>query len=377
MIHFLLRIIPHYRIAVLEKVLQRLNNIEVYYGNKQKYGLIENVDLSSKKGYFKLNNYHLFKDKVFLSAYWSVFFKKKPSVIINVFNIGNLNLYILFFLRLFFKTRIILWSFGYDPFAGFKPKDRFVDKIRLWMYQKADAVIFYWEYGKKVVSEYSKKTNHYFVAPNTIDTDLQTEIRKKLEKQSKEQIKNDLGIKSKHFFVFSGRLIPDKQVDYLLRAFKNISDKNIDVSLVIIGKGPENDKLRLLVNDLKINNVIFKGEIIDPELVGKYLYVSEALVMPGRLGNAVVHSFCFGTPVISFNKSYFYHGEGIGYLHDNKNGLLANDNDIESLSEKMIYILNNAGERLKMSQEAILTVENECSIDKMAEGIINAIKFCE
>ena len=223
---------------------------------------------------------------------------RKPKVVISVFNVGNLNLYMLFLLRKAFGIKLILWSFGYDPHRGFQPDKNFSDKIRLLMCQNADAVIFYWNKGKNEVEKFSKKKEHYFVAPNTLDTEILTSIRTRLDSAGRESLKRELGITEKHHFVYVGRLFEDKHVDILITSFGLFCRETGDGRLTIIGDGPERKNLEELAHQTECR-IVFAGEIIDEETVGKWIYISDAFVMPGRLGLSVVLSFCFGTSVIS------------------------------------------------------------------------------
>lgn len=121
--------------------------------------------------------------------------------------------------------------------------------------------------------------------------------------------------------------------------------------------------------------IVFAGEIIDEETVGKWIYISDAFVMPGRLGLSVVHSFCFGTPVISQKKDIYYHGEGIGYIKDGFNGLLAIDGDTTDLAKKMKLIAEDSQLSDRMRKNAMDIIVNECSVDKMISGFEEAIDF--
>ena len=97
--------------------------------------------------------------------------------------------------------------------------------------------------------------------------------------------------------------------------------------------------------------------------------------MPGRLGLSVVHSFCFGTPVISQKKEKYFHGEGVGYIKEGVNGFLVEDGNIKALSDKMSEIISNADKAKELKKNAYLTARNDCSIEKMIEGFEKAIEY--
>jgi len=368
------RLLPHYRVGFFKKFCRRFPNSKILYGQPYKGESLKNAEQSNANIFEYSKNTYLSKTgKVFFSNIYFRIFKYRPDVIISVFNVGNLNIYLLFILKFFLRYKLILWSFVYDPVKGFDPNKRTADKVRLYLSQKADAVIFYWDIGKQVVSKYSDEADHYFVASNTLDTDRQFELKEKFDKIGKEKTKTELGIKEKFHFVYVGRLLEDKQVDLLLRAFKIVEDKNPDCGLSIIGDGPELINLEKLSVELGDRNVRFKGEILNDELTGKWIYVSDAFIMPGRLGLSVVHSFCFGTPVISQKKEDYFHGEGVGYIKENLNGYLVEDGSIEKIAEKMAVIISDSELSNKLRLNAFDTAVNECSIDNMINGFEQAL----
>lgn len=370
------RILPHYRAGIFRKLCGRFPGMSVFYGQPYKNESLKNADNLSDNIFIRCSNTYFDKNgKIFISKIFSKIKDLRPEIIISVFNVGNLNIYILFLLRKFLKFKIILWSFGYDPVRGFNPDKYFTDKIRLYLSQKADAVIFYWENGKEEVSRYSKVTGHYFVAPNTLDTDKQTELKRKFEITGKEKIKSELGVKEKFHFVYVGRLLEDKQIDLLLKAFSHLEKDTAEIRLTIIGDGPEKSNLENLSRELKLKNIFFTGEITDDELTGKWIFISDAFVMPGRLGLSVVHTFCFGTPVISQKKEKHFHGEGIGYVKDGVNGFLAEDENISELAERMKRIISDPELSDRLRTNAFYSSQNECSAENMINGINSAVEY--
>ena len=370
------RILPHYRVGFFNKLVKKFPGMKIIYGQPVKDEPIKNAQDIDKNIFINTVNYYFDKKgKIFISKILSEVNRIKPGITISVFNVGNLNIYFLFLLRRFLKFKIILWSFGYDPVRGFNPDKSFTDKVRLYLSQKADAVIFYWNKGMEEIAKFSSRTDHYFVANNTLDTDRQFGLKESFDITGKENIKHELGIKNKFHFVFVGRLLEDKQIDILLRAFSLVEKKNNDCGLSIIGEGPERNRLVSLSEELNLNNVNFRGEITDDKETGEWIYVSDAFVMPGRLGLSVVHSFCFGTPVISQKKDGHFHGEGIGYLKDGENGFLAEDGNVSELAGKMLQIISNPELAKRLRQNAFNTAKVECSVDIMLNGFEKAIEY--
>jgi len=103
------------------------------------------------------------------------------------------------------------------------------------------------------------------VIPNGIDTEKfspgKSDIKKKLN--------------CKNLVVFWGRLGYQKNIQLLVKSFRNI--KTPDTKLAIIGKGPDINKLKALAeND---ENIIFTGYLSDNELL-EYVRGADVAVLP-------------------------------------------------------------------------------------------------
>ena len=374
-IFLLQRIIPHYRVNVFSRLISKFNSMFIYFGKPYKKEILKNGNIPNNINFIERNNIYFFNEKVFISNIYSNIIKDKPDIIITVFNMGNLNIFFIFLLKYIFKFKIILWSLGYDHETGFHPNNKIKDYIRLKYYQKSDAVIFYWEKGKQEIEKYSKRTEHYFVAPNTIDTDELIKYKKEFDEIGKSKLKKHLIITSNFHFVFVGRLIPDKEVIMLLKAIKQISTKKFNFQVTIIGEGTEYCNLKKYVVDNNLNNVNFTGEILDQSEVAKWIYVSDAFILPGRLGNSVVQSFCFGVPIISQRKQEHFHCEGIAYIKDKINSILFNEGDINDLKNKIEYIMLNPDYATLLGSKAYNYVLENATTEKFIDGFAEAINY--
>lgn len=111
------------------------------------------------------------------------------------------------------------------------------------------------------------------------------------------------------YFVTHARLVPYKRVDLLVKAFTYMKDKK----LVIIGKGPEEKKLKSLAS----SNIEFLGFLEDKKLAEvlskarAYLFAAEE-----DFGIGVVEAQASGLPVIALAK-----GGALETVIDGKTGL--------------------------------------------------------
>lgn len=106
--------------------------------------------------------------------------------------------------------------------------------------------------------------------------------------------KRDPSDKPRDGFIFVGRLSREKGVHTLIDAWRSLPE----VSLTVIGDGPEMDALRSVAPA----NVRFTG-FLNSDMLGEYLAGSHAVIVPSEwnepFGLIVAEAMAAGTPVIS------------------------------------------------------------------------------
>jgi len=134
-----------------------------------------------------------------------------------------------------------------------------------------------------------------------------------------------------------GRLAKAKDYPTLLRAIKIILKKRI-VRLVVLGRGPEELKLKGLVKDMNlVENVDFLGSENNPY---KYIKRSSVFVLSSiqeGFGNSIVEAMACAIPVVATN---CYSGPP-EILQEGSSGLLVPPQDEKMLAEAILKILDN------------------------------------
>lgn len=138
------------------------------------------------------------------------------------------------------------------------------------------------------------------------------------------------------------RLYDTKAHDKLLRAFSDVVSEVSDAQLLMIGDGPEKEKLVRLSKKLKLqDNVHFLGRVPNTEIAG---YLSAANVeahgfaMPA-LGISHLEAMACGTPVITYTGKERYEGVISAYTE-------------EEIANAAIKILNNKTYAEKLGEKA-------------------------
>jgi N-acetyl-alpha-D-glucosaminyl L-malate synthase BshA len=127
---------------------------------------------------------------------------------------------------------------------------------------------------------------------------------------------------------FIGSLVPQKGVDVLIEAFKEV--KTEDATLVIVGDGPERKRLEAMAPD----NIQFLGR---RKGIKNVLEKSDLLVLPSKeegFGLVLLEAMAAGVPVVATNVG------GIGEIvEDGQSGILVEKDNPEQLAEAIDRVL--------------------------------------
>ncbi|MCS7119888.1 MAG: glycosyltransferase family 4 protein [Nitrososphaerota archaeon] len=168
--------------------------------------------------------------------------------------------------------------------------------------------------------------------------------------------------------LYVGRLVYRKGVHILIRAMPEIIKEFPDCSLIIAGKGPMEDFLKMLVKSLDLkDNVKLIGPVPDEKLPALYSQCS-IFALPSlyceSFGITLLEAMAAGKPVIASNVG------GIPeVITDGLNGLLFRRGDIKDLAEKIIHLLSDRKLAEFLGLRAKYTVRKRYDWDVVAEEV--------
>jgi len=120
-------------------------------------------------------------------------------------------------------------------------------------------------------------------------------------------IRRALGIGERPLVVCVSRLVPRKGQDALIRALPAIRRRVPDATLLIVGGGPYEARLRALAERAPAGSVLFAGEVAEGDLP-RYYAVGDVFAMPCRTraaglevegwGNVFVEAAACGRPIV-------------------------------------------------------------------------------
>lgn len=195
-------------------------------------------------------------------------------------------------------------------------------------YRKFNKIVCVSQYAKEKFTERMGIKENVIVRYNINLTD---DIKNKAEEKIEEKFNKNT------FKVCTvGRLVEAKGYDRLLKIHKRLMDEELKHDLIIVGDGPDREKLTKYINDNNLNNSVYLlGSKSNPY---KYIKDSDLFVCSSRwegFSTVISEAVILEKPVLTTRVS------GIGELFlDNKYGLITENNE-KSLYEGLKEILRN------------------------------------
>lgn len=244
-------------------------------------------------------------------------------------------------------------------------KSKYGLRIRMfkWMQfivqKNADKIIVPSKYLKKIVTNWGNvdadKINVVYNAFEGVDF-----------LPAREDLKKELGLKGK-VMTSVGRLVPWKGFDGLIVAMQDILKYFPNLTLYIIGNGPDKEHLKNLIAETGLQkSVILLGGLPQKTLF-KYIKASDIFVLNTSyegFSHQLVEVLALGTPCVTTNA-----GGNVEIIENKKNGILFNYNDVPTIKKSVIRILQDNDLSESLSRAGIETVRNFSEEKMLSETI--------
>lgn len=153
-----------------------------------------------------------------------------------------------------------------------------------------------------------------------------------------------------------GRLVPQKNHEFLIKAFKEVSLTNETDNLLIYGTGPLENQLKTLIKELELQDRVFlmgKTDHVNDILNNKKIFILSSDYE--GLPNSLMEAIAMGLPVISTDCPC---GGPRMLIQDNENGFLVDVENIESMKDKILLLLSSNELQNKFNKNNIIIRES-------------------
>jgi phosphatidylinositol alpha-1,6-mannosyltransferase len=167
-------------------------------------------------------------------------------------------------------------------------------------------------------------------------------------------IRGAFGVGERPLVVCVSRLVPRKGQDVLIRAMGSIRARVPEATLLIVGGGPYEAKLRAMATAAPADSVLFAGEVSEHDLPGYYA-VGDVFAMPCRTraaglevegwGNVFIEAAACARPVVVGDS-----GGAPEALIDGETGLCVDGRRVDAVADAVATLLADPGLARKMGE---------------------------
>jgi len=319
------RVLPHYRIDFFKQLRESLLdsgvNMTLIYGQHQHGTVPETVQVEYDWAVYIPNRYINVKNTELVYQNLPDTIKISDLVIVEQANRLLAN-YILLIRRFTGRVKVAYWGHGMN--FQTKGSNWFKDRLKKVMLTKVDWWFAYTAMSAEIVESEGFPKNKISVLNNAIDNQSFERDLNNVKDEEVTELYQSLGINGSDVCLYCGGLYAEKQIEFLLNSAIHIRHENPQFELLVVGSGPDQDKIELAA--IKYNWIHYAGPKYGNDRA-KYFKAAKLLLVPGPIGLVVLDSFISKKPLLTTN--IVGHGPEVSYLVNGFNGVMCAFDEIE------------------------------------------------
>jgi glycosyltransferase involved in cell wall biosynthesis len=346
--------IPSYRIPVFNEIAD-CESIDLLVLSAIKSN--DDTLLSEQKGWeFKSRKTKLFTFTLFGKSFdletgvaSQLFrFRKDYKIYIILSNPNILSSWLYSLIAKLFGYEVIFWG------HGLLKKEFGVKRIlRKIYYSIANK---HWVYGDNAISlmnDLGINKNIIYPIYNSLDYNNQKKLGYS-HISNRNEIREKLGYSNNDLVgICMGRLLPKLKIDEVINNIKCAKKNDINLKLIVIGDGPEKNKLiELVENENLTADIVFTGAIYDESELSIYYTAADLSIVMGTVGLSAMHSLAYGVPLLTHNDIQSHCPE-IEAIRSGESGEFFEENNLESFIKglSLIYKKNYRDKCIQIIEE--------------------------
>lgn len=191
-------------------------------------------------------------------------------------------------------------------------------------------------------------------------------------------LRQKIGLNGGDFVVLCVRRLVEKNgVIFAAKSMKYISPK-YNVKLLIIGGGPEKDKIQHYIKSEELESVVKLCGVVDNQQLPDWYGMADCVLVPSITVNglqeatsiAAIEAMASALPVICSDIG------GLSELiQSRKNGLLVEEKNSQQIADAIIWLNDNPKDRICIGENARIDAESKYSHIAAAKKYVEFIKF--
>ncbi|MBI4053992.1 MAG: glycosyltransferase family 4 protein [Candidatus Doudnabacteria bacterium] len=233
-----------------------------------------------------------------------------------------------------------------DYVLGFVLDNKTQKKYARLIYNRADKLVFL----SQAAAREGKLLGAESVKIRILGVAIETDLFRPLS--DKAGFRTRLKLKGEKIVLFIGRInFAEKGLDYLLRAMPEIVTALPGVNLVIVGSGQDSDRMRSMIQELRLDGCVQTvGKRSFAELVD-YLNAADVLVIPSiwmeAFGQVTIEGMACGVPVVTSDA-----GAGPEINIDGQTGFVVPAKNSPGIVQTVVRILRDPALQKRLGQQA-------------------------
>ena len=243
------------------------------------------------------------------------------------------------------------------------------ERFKRWSTKRMDWWFAYTQMSADRVMEVGFQKSRITVLNNAVDTFELCWQRQSITPEELCALRVSLGFGTGPAGVYVGSLYIDKRLDFLFAAAEAIRRKVPDFHLLIVGEGPERDKVQAWC--VAHPWARWVGTRFGREKVA-YVSVARVMMNPGLVGLGILDSFVCGVPMLTTDCGI--HSPEIAYLENGINGVMTAD-DLDAYVNASVCLLRD-DKALDVLRSGCAVSAAEYTVENMACQFVEGVTRC-
>lgn len=239
-----------------------------------------------------------------------------------------------------------------------------------WVIRQATGVFYCGKLGRQYFERYGAEEKRMFPFPYEPDYS----IFDRVPEARLDAVRGQYGLlPSRRYLIFSGRFVPVKRVDLLLKAFAEVAEQRPGWDLILIGDGPLRGPLLDALPPHLRGRIVCTGFISDAANVAAIYRFGDVLVLPSDVepwGVVVTEAAMSSLALICSSVT----GAGVELIRDGLNGRLFAAGDAIALRDAILDVTRDENtNRMKAASRSML--EDWRHSSDPVEGLRASLRF--
>lgn len=242
---------------------------------------------------------------------------------------------------------------------------RFLGSLHRFVLKRADYISVVSEPLRlEIVKTHKLERHKVLVFPNGVD------VRRFKPDIASGSLRSSLGVSNKKVVLFTGGLTKDRGLDLLVKAVAEIVVENQNVTVLIVGEGPQKSELEKMAQDMGVERFVKFVPTVSHEEMPRYISLADVTMGPlvarletfGSVPRKVIEYMACAKPIVAVRG-----GVSSDLITDGYNGFLTRPSDVKELAAAISNAIDDLNSARKVGLNARKCVEEFYDMNKLMD----------